>query len=435
VEWVEPLGANVNAPYFFLSYAHVPPDDADDSDPDLWVRKLFRDLCGHIMHMTDVPRGCSGFMDRSMRAGQIWTTELADSLASCRVFVPLYSPRYFHSSWCGKEWTVFCRRAARHRTEGSRGEPSAVVPALWAPVEKHHLPDFVREMQYTHPELGDRYREFGLYGLMKVSSYRRHYERAVLELARRIIAVGERVIVEPGQRASLASVPDAFAPVHAQRTLRITVAAGSLDRLPEGRSPDYYGDSPLDWNPFHPETSRPLAEVAAEVAERLDYRPDVQPFDTWHNEADGSPAGDPEVMLLDRWVLRDPERRSHLCKFDVSHRPATALMVPWNGDDPDSEAAQHELSAEAEATLPRKMHQGRQACRPAVNGIPDHETFGALLPHIVQWAAAQHLRHAPAQPPPGKGTPRFRLSIAGDQDSQPPVHRPFTEEDDRDEQP
>ncbi|KUO15679.1 TIR-like protein FxsC [Streptomyces dysideae] len=432
---MEPLRAGRKGPYFFLSYAHVPPDEADDSDPDLWVRKLFRDLCGHIMHMTDVPPGGSGFMDRSMRTGQIWTTELADSLAGCRVFVPLYSPRYFRSSWCGKEWTVFGRRTARYVTEGRGGTPSAVVPALWAPVEDRQLPESVREVQYTHPELGDRYRDFGLYGLMKVSAYRRHYERAVLELARRIITVGQRVVVEPGQRTPLDTVPDAFAPVRARRTLRITVAANSLRRLPEGRSPDYYGHSALDWNPFHPESPRPLAALAAEIAERLDYRPDLQPFDTWHHEADGSTAAGPEVMLLDRWVLRDPEQRTRLGKFDVSHRPATGLMVPWNGDDPDSGDAQHTLAADAEATLPRKMTQGRQACRPAVGGIPDHESFGALLPHVVQWAAAQHLKNTPAQPPPGRGTPRFRLSISGDQDSQPPVHRPYTEEEDRDEQP
>ncbi|MFG2549844.1 TIR-like protein FxsC [Streptomyces sp. NPDC048581] len=433
---MEHLRAETAAPYFFLSYAHTPRDDTDDGDPDLWVHRLFRDLCGHIRHMTAVPVGAAGYMDRSMRAGQLWTTELGDSLAACRVFVPLYSPRYFRSSWCGKEWTVFDQRPARHRSAGRRGTPGAIVPALWAPVEDHQLPESVRDLQYAHPELGDRYRDFGLYGLIKVSSFRSAYQRAVLELARRIIDVGENVLVDQGEQTRWSAVPDAFAPVRARRTLRITVAAGSLDRLPEERGSHYYGPSALDWNPYRPECARPLAEVAAEIAERLEYRPDLKEFDTWHSEADDSPpAGGPEVMLLDRWVLRDPEQRTRLAKFDAGHRPATGLMVPWNDADPDSEDARESLTDEVETTLPRIVNQGRQACRPAVRGIPDHESFGALLPHVVQWAATQHLKQAPAQPPPGRATPRFRLSIAGHDDSRPPVHRPHAEEEDRDEQP
>ncbi|MCL8013674.1 TIR-like protein FxsC [Streptomyces sp. AS02] len=437
-----PLRADATAPYFFLSYAHTPRDETDESDPDVWVHRLFRDLCEDIRQLTAVPLGASGYMDRSMRAGQLWTTELGDALAACRVFVPLYSPRYFHSSWCGKEWTIFANRAARYRTEGRRGTPGAIVPALWAPIEDHQLPETVKDIQYRHPELGDRYRDYGFYGLMKLSSQRRHYQRAVFELARRIIEVGRSVVVEPGETPAWDAVHDTFATLRTGRVLRITVAAGSLDRLPEGRSPDYYGPSALDWNPFRPECPRPLAEMAAAIAERNGFRPDLQAFDTWHSEAGGTPSGGgsaaaagPEVMLLDRWLLRDPEQRTRLSKFDAAHRPATGLMVPWNDDDPDSEDAKQALTAETAATLPRTVSQAEQACRPAVRGIPDHESFDALLPRVVQWAAAQHLKQAPAQPPPGRATPRFRLSIAGHDDNLSPVHRPHAEEEDRDEQP
>ncbi|MCF1592999.1 TIR-like protein FxsC [Streptomyces muensis] len=435
MEPIERLRADVG-PYFFLSYAHTPRDDHEESDPDMWVHRLFRDLSFHIRQMTTVPGGASGFMDRSMRAGQIWKDELAESLASCRVFVPLYSPRYFTSSWCGKEWSAFGRRPTQHRVEGRQGTPSAVVPTLWAPVEDHQLPKSVSAVQYTHPELGDRYRAFGLYGLIKVKSFRGDYEKAVMRLARRIVEVGENVIVERGARTLLDSVPNAFAPVRARRTLRITVAANSLPGLPEGRSPDYYGHSALDWNPFHPECARPLAAVAADIAERMEYRPDLQALDTWDETADGTDQDDgPEVMLLDRWVLRDPQGRARLRQYDMSGRPATGLMVPWNDADPDSDGAEAELAEEAEETLPRTMRSGRQACRPAVVGIPDHESFGALLPRVVQWTATRHLRHTQAQPPPGQATPRFRLSISGEQDSPPPVNRPHAEEEDHDGQP
>src|SRR5215831_11319808 len=83
-------------PYFFLSYARTPRQDpSDPSDPDRWVHKLYRDLCEHILNLTNAQPGSAGFMDRETRPGDEWPRELAQALATCRVFVPLYSPRYF----------------------------------------------------------------------------------------------------------------------------------------------------------------------------------------------------------------------------------------------------------------------------------------------------------------------------------------------------
>ncbi|WP_405907874.1 TIR-like protein FxsC [Streptomyces sp. NBC_00828] len=453
----EPRGADVTAPYFFLSYAHAPRQGSGDTDRDIWVDRLFNDLCEHIFEMADVAGGQAGFIDRQMPVGEVWTHETAVSLARCRVFVPLYSPRYFRSSWCGREWSHFSRRAARHRS-GEPGTPSAMVPALWTPVQNHQLPPDLRRVQYAHADMGIRYRTYGLYGLIKLSSFRRDYQRAVIELARRIVEVGDNVLVEPGLRTPLDQMSDAFAPLprtSARRTLRITVAASSLGRLPDGRSPEYYGQTALDWNPFHPECPTSLAAVAAEIAQRLDYRPDLAAFDDGQAPAAEPATFDgPEVMLLDRWILRDPKHREQLGQFDITHRPATGLMVPWNDTDPDSGAAKDDLVAETNNTLPRKIHQGRQASPHAVQGIRDHESFSLLLPYVVQWAATQHLKNAPVRQSPVRGTPRFRLNAFGDgtsadraapdsaapysastdEDSPPPVHRPHAEEEDRDDQ-
>ncbi|GAA3863570.1 hypothetical protein GCM10023084_16030 [Streptomyces lacrimifluminis] len=429
--------ADASAPYFFLSYAHAPRNGSDGVDRDMWVHRLFLELCEHINEMTDTV-GPPGFMDRRIRAGEVWSEELAHSLARCRVFVPLYSPRFFRSTWCGREWTVFSRRATRHLS-GEPGTPSAVVPALWSPVASHQLPQEIGNVQYAHPEMGSRYHDYGLYGLIKLSSYRKDYQRAVLELARRIVNVGNNVLVEPGRRTPLETVPDAFAPppdARTQKTLRITVAACAYDCLPEGRGRGYYGESPLDWNPFSPDSPAPLARVATEIAERLDYRPEVTEFP--HRPGTADTVGDfdgPEVVLLDRWLLRDAEHREQLRRFDKCHRPATGLMVPWNDADPDSsEDVETELADEAAAALPRKLSQSRQASHRAVEGISDHESFGELLPYVMQWAAAQHLRNPPVRRSPDQGTPRFRLRADPDDDARTPVHRPPVEEEDRDDQ-
>ncbi|WP_416971207.1 TIR-like protein FxsC [Streptomyces sp. 4F14] len=409
----EPVGAEANGPYFFLSYAHVPRGESDRADPDLWVHRLFRDLCDVVLNLTTVPAGGAGYMDRSMRAGQALSDELARSLAQCRVFVPLYSPRYFISPWCGREWTVFGRRP------GSL--PAAVVPALWAPVPERRLPACARDVPHPEHEHTERYREFGLYGLAKLRSFRSDYEKDVLKLAHRIVAAGESVAVPHGDddRHSLQAAHDAFAhtdtprPAQPQprpttrRRLRISVAAASRAGLPEGRDPAYYGSSPLDWRPYHPVSPYPLGKLASDIAERLDFQPDVREFD--HR---GAPADGPELLLLDRWLLRDPGHLARLGEFDAADRPATGVVVPWNGADRDDEADGRSVAAEVEAALPRRTRRQRQAGRPPVLG-PDQATFSRQLPRVVHWAATEYLRRAPARVPPGEGPQRFRLGGAG----------------------
>ncbi|MFE2067021.1 TIR-like protein FxsC [Streptomyces sp. NPDC059467] len=430
----EPMAADDAGPYFFLSYAHVPRDESDETDPDLWVHRLFRDLCGHIRNMTTVSAGSAGFMDRKMRAGQRWNDELADSLVGCRVFVPLYSPRYFVSSWCGKEWTAFGQRQTSYRIPGQRGLPSAVVPALWTPVPDHRLPECAQGIQYLGPDHGERYRRFGLYGLAKLSSFRSDYQKAVLMLARRIVDVGESIAVERGDPAALHTAQDAFTrdggtlPATGRR-LRISVAAGTRRRLPEGRSPAYYGSTSLEWRPYHPAAPHPLRKVAAGIAEQLDFQPDVREFDHAHGPSEG-----PEVLLLDRWLLRDPEHRALLGEFDADDHRRTGLVVPWNAADPDDDADEPGVAAEVESALPRRTSRQRQAGRPTVLG-PDERSFSEQFPRVVHWAAAEYLRRAPARVPPGEAPPRFRLSAGNGQDSwSPQGHRRDAGEEDRDEQ-
>ncbi|MGH1554037.1 TIR-like protein FxsC [Streptomyces sp. L7] len=144
-------------PYFFLSYAHTPPWGPDSGDPDHWVRVLFKDLCSHIMALTALPAGSNaGFMDREMRSGEGWPEKLSQNLASCRVFVPLFSPRYFSSEMCGREWFAFTERMLHARTTGESVVP-AIVPALWTRVEFSELPDSVRHIHLDDSGLGSGY--------------------------------------------------------------------------------------------------------------------------------------------------------------------------------------------------------------------------------------------------------------------------------------
>lgn len=447
------------APYFFLSYAHTPRPDSNVQDPDLWVGRLYQDLCDHVLALTNIGPGAPvGFMDRDIRSGEGWSERLAESLATCRVFVPLFSPRYFDSVHCGKEWFAFAQRAL---TDGARGNrvSEAIVPALWVPVPPNRLPSAAERLQFNHSALGDTYATEGLYGLIKLSMFRSAYELAVYELAKRIVKVAQSGGVGPGQPVNYRQIPSAFGDPRGPRSLRITVAAGVRGRLPEGRSADYYGDRAADWNPYHPVTSRPVAAFAADLARSFDYEPTVVSLDDEppaelgvpaepdavgrHVEqgrsaapglpgvpglpagpggpprpgeagALGGPAGEaatvagPEILIVDRWTAADPRWRARLAAFDAA-RPWTAVVVAWNRDDGQSRDAEDELAAGLERTMPRGTGQGPPACRVAARGVHSLEALSDILPQVVEWSAAQYLKHAHAYPPDGPRTERFRL--------------------------
>ena len=133
--------------------------------------------------MTDARPEEAGFMDRENKIGAQWSPELTSALARCRVFVPLYSRRYFESDNCGREWFAFARREITNR---ARGRPivDAIVPALWTRLTREKLPYVAQSVQFDHKILGERYCAEGFYGIMKLQNYRADYHRAVHRLGR-----------------------------------------------------------------------------------------------------------------------------------------------------------------------------------------------------------------------------------------------------------
>ncbi|WP_406500324.1 FxsC protein [Streptomyces sp. NBC_00846] len=427
-------------PYFFLSYAHT-PGYGGGTDPDMWVERLFQDLCGHVMALTDLPAGApAGFIDREIRSGEGWSERLGEALATCRVFVPLFSPRYFASEMCGKEWYAFAQRAIHHRARSNQSA-EAIVPALWVPVPPTQLPGPAERLQFNHRDFGDRYVSDGLYGLIKLKLFEEEYERAVYELAKRIVTVADTIRLGTGRPVDYRLAPSAFGPpdsgVGGPRPMQVTIAAPTRHDLPEGRNAEYYGDSPQDWNPYHPAAARPLAYVAQDLVRSLNYQVTVSSFDEESGHPEGKhPPSRPEILLVDRWALQDEERRRRLAAFDAENRPWVTMVVPWNREDPESRASEAELTEKLEQTMPAKMRQGRAYCRVAARGVPTMDAFGRILPQVVEVAAQQYLRHAAVYPPAAGAVHTERTRLMGPMaqtNDIPETHDPATDAEDTDD--
>ncbi|MDX2820341.1 TIR domain-containing protein [Streptomyces ipomoeae] len=380
--------SNSAKPYFFLSYAHARKRDAGDADPNVWVRKLYDDLSAHVLQLTDLPWGSrAGFLDQSTAVGVRWRDELSENLAHCRVFVPLYSPRYFVSEQCGREWWAFSQRQVDRRARDGAPRESAIVPALWVPVEPSHLPRVARDLQFDHAALGQDYADEGFYGLIKLRYLRDEYERAVYRLAKQIVKVAREATLDDGHvYRDYESLPSAFGS-GGPPDFDISVLACTRSDLPPGREPDYYGDRPHDWNPYHPESARPLGDDVADHVRRMDYKVHVGDFE---RDADRflrtGPPRAPGILLVDPWVLRSRFHRDLLSRVDRMASPTMAVVVPWNQQDPGSHADGGPGPAELEAVMPRLLRLSRSASRTSVGGVGTLAALHQILPTVVRHA-------------------------------------------------
>jgi FxsC-like protein len=408
---------SVVRPYFFLSYARTPKrDPSDRENPDRWVHKLYRDLCDAILAMTDAEPAEAGFMDVENKVGAEWSPELIDALKNCRVFVPLYSRRYFESDNCGREWFAFARRQVIHRARGGE-KVDAIVPALWTRLERERIPGIGQELQYAHPGLGERYCADGFYGIIKLRNYRTDYQRAVHRLAERIIELGDKSVghaehdVQQMERKDFESLQSAFGPASARRTsdgkLQISVLAHDTSTLPPGRSREYYGETAHSWSPYQPGYPQPIADYALDLARKcLDCDPVVEAFDGTAYGADHSPS--PGICLVDAWVAMSDAYRERLRRLDEL-APWLSVAIPWNNADPGLNGEGALLRARLTERLGEKLAGVPRQCRMAADGIPTIQDLGSVLPEMAMIMLKRYHKNAPAPLDVGPVIPRPRL--------------------------
>jgi len=387
-----------SAPYFFLAYAHTPESS--------WVSKLFKDLSAEILERTTLPTAAQvGFMDDSaIQLGREWREEVGVALANCRVFVPLYSPRYFTREECGREWHAFAQRVLSHRARVS-GNPSAIVPALWTPVDLEDMPEAARRIQMNHRSLGAEYAREGLYTLIKNSFYEQSYVTAVQELAKHIISAAESSQLRSCRVSDFGTLHNAFhqpdRKTPADRRLTVVVAAATKDRLPPGRSSEYYGASPQDWNPYHPHSQQTIGQYASEIARLHSYETTLLSFDDGYEALRGSRSSSLGILLVDAWLGTDPDLSEKLHAFDDLELDWLGTMVPWNQEDKETRRRSDELKRGLERLLPNRLSDIRTPAPLSSLPIQTLEQFGAQLPRVINGVLYRYLDRAQAHPPAG----------------------------------
>lgn len=411
-----------HGPYFFFSYAHTPSLPDDKGDPDAWILKLYNDLRREVLHITSVSPDNLGFIDRNMGAGRKWSPEIAKALATCRVFVALYSPRYFASEYCGKEWAVFARRLADHQVKRGESVP-AIVPVLWTEGADQNMPQVAQALQIDRLNSHAYWSTGGFYYIIKRRKYRDAYRGAVSRLAKIIKQVAEGTPPDTADPVECSALPSIFGPVgesgvKVHRPIHITVATlCNAKALPDGRSSDYYGPTWRDWNPYRPDSMGPIAEYAAALAECAGYQPQVGSIEEHFPEylSAGEPVA-PGMLLVDPWASLDEPTSQLMRKVDAADRPWVRPVVPWSEADPETSMAHQRLREGLTAVLGRSLSGMPVNLRQAAEGIPTVQLFGDTAGKVALAAGAEYLRRVSPDAVDDAGIERPRLDLPGADD-------------------
>jgi FxsC-like protein len=326
--------------------------------------------------------------------------------------VALYSPAYFRSEYCGKEWTHFAARVQRYH-EMTSVQPRALVPVLWEPVSQRRMPSAVKAVQYTEPGLGEEYLRYGLLQLMQSDPGGPAYRHVVEEVARRVRKAADffNLPVDEPPAFDLSAVRGCF-PVGESPELAghvaIFVAACTKERPPLGRSHTvYYGEAPWTWAPYSPPRVPTVVERATRVITGDGHTASVEAVSSQLirrlNRA--RHLNQVCVLLVDAWSAREDPYREALRRYDTLHHPTTAVLVPCHEHDSESGTDNEALWDAVQAVFERNWMRRNDHHDPVFWAPVDQHDFDDTLSRAVtvtqnRIAAGGRVRRLPPGAPP-----------------------------------
>jgi len=346
---------------FFFSYTR--------GNSGQYLQQFFAHLSDELREQMGLPKGTEvGFFDQQeIELGEEWQETILGALQASKVMVCVYSPGYFKSPYCGKEWQFFqMRREAFRRSKAAAGVqppplPPTIKPVFWLAPLPTDLDDAVKASQYLWGDPNDEHNREGLkYVLQKFNDYSSLYWNYVKRLATEIReAAAAYDMPQLTPRPPLKAVPSAFvkqvvartepqqaaSPVHVQdepRHVRFVFVAGNPNEFGGVRSPAaYVSTGARDWRPFYPQITSRIGRFVQNFVsdEELDFDSSelllddnlIQEIEKAYHERKIV------IILVDGWsVSWKQEYQQILQRFDRDLKPYIincSVLVPWNESD------------------------------------------------------------------------------------------------------
>jgi FxsC-like protein len=180
--------------------------------------------------------------------------------------------------------------------------------------------------------------------------------------------------------------------------------AGVRQDTPHDRNPEYYGEQPEDWRPYHPESEEPIVERAARIARSLGYRPEItvltatspetkinsqqKPLDPQFHQP---PAA--SILLADPWLFRSYQQRRNLERVDQHRKQWVRLMVPWSATDHETAESRASLESLVRDAAPWMIQSWRRTCPQDLVNLATVEEFDLALPIVIERARHHFLNN------------------------------------------
>lgn len=390
-------------PLFFFSYARN--DQADGT----YLDKFYTDLVVEVRLRAGLKTNAeAGFRDtHDIELGEPWPDELLEALGSTKVMVCLYTPSYFQSVHCGKEWTLFDERVrAWAAKQGHARPPPLILPVLWRPDPP---PEHLSYANWRHPGLSANYEQKGLHFLTKRAAPEQQDEyRDAIELIARLIVDRakqypmETVVAQldyaqvknafevPVQVGVAAPAPSATGPAHVRFVL---VAAKSDEVKPPRQTVDAYGGTCNDWRPYYPTAQARIGPLVQRIASEADFTSELLPADQDVHQRiqDAEKNNSLLFLVVDPWTLRLKRYKEYVERYDQYTSLNCAALVPWNLQDPESAVQLPQLDVAVNASFGRKLAMGDVMLR---TRLETEEALRTELSKVLALAQSKVINYA-----------------------------------------
>jgi FxsC-like protein len=359
---------------FFFSYTRA--------DNDEFMRQFFEDLNDAVRILKGLPQGTQvGFFDQQgLQLGEQWDPALVTALQSSKTMVSLYSPGYFNSEYCGKEWQFFNLRRQQYVAERqAAGEanplpPPVFKPVIWVPLPQGaSAPAAVGGPQYTSGNPQAIHNTTGVRRLRKqYNRFQAEYEDFKDKLAEEIYQAANNFPLPQLQNVPLISqVQSAFhtasqqggPPVPKPQTtgpkfVQFVFVAAHPNEFPQGIKSQldcYLQDGGRDWKPYYPQKQRPIRALVENIAsaEGLEFYSEELRFSANLAQDVRNALRDRKIVVLvvDSWTARLQPYSQVLEDFDQQNYINCCVLVPWNSSDADTAQKEKELREKIESVF------------------------------------------------------------------------------------
>lgn len=379
----------------FFSYARR------DDGPEL--QRFYDDLVEELASLKGKLENEVAFRDVHMQLGSTWTEELRSALGNCSVMLCLYSPYYFRSVWCAKEWTHFRERVLAYTDEeGLRHPPPLQIPVIWNPVNP---PESASVLQYSHEDFGPLYDEKGLRYLVQIESQRDTYRRVVRQLADAMVrGLNETPLppspslpdferIDPAFDVARRSIPPRAARRRSRRrssSLRrgprhviFFIAAPTYQDIePHRENLEPYDDTVFGWRPYYPPSEEEIGPFTQELAGSIKCTSQIvgpeEDFVEHLTRAEENK--NLAIVLLDPWASQVEHTRERLAALDGRLFWNERTLLLWNEEDEETVENEEALMRQLQACLRNRMDPDR----PLVLDIRSPRTLRTQLRKILE---------------------------------------------------